>query len=60
MRVYLDVCCLCRPFDKVTNNRIYLESKAVHAIMESCGQSDTLVSSQVITDEIHQITNPEK
>lgn len=60
MKIYLDVCCLCRPFDKPTNHRIYLESEAVHTILEFCKNDYTLVSSQVIKDEIRMITNPEK
>ena len=60
MKVYLDVCCLCRPFDRIINNRIYLESEAVHAILASCEHTNTLVSSQVITEEVNKISNPEK
>lgn len=60
MKVYLDVCCLFRPFDKFLNHRIFLESEAVHTILELCKKDYSLVSSQVIKDEIRMITNPEK
>ena len=60
MKVYLDVCCLCRPFDKFLNHRFFPESEAVHTILELCKQDYSLVSSQVIKDEIRMITNPEK
>ena len=33
MRVYLDVCCLNRPFDDQSQMRIHLESEAVLAIL---------------------------
>lgn len=33
MRVYLDVCCLKRPFDDQTQPRIHLESEAVLALL---------------------------
>jgi len=60
VKVYLDVCCLCRPFDKHLNHRIFLESEAVHTILELCKLEYSLISSQVIKDEIWQISNPEK
>src|SRR5437868_4741141 len=33
MRIYLDVCCLNRPFDDLSQNRIRLESEAVRLIL---------------------------
>lgn len=60
MKVYLDVCCLCRPFDKILNQKIYLESEAVHTILGQCGDEHTLVSSQVVKKEIRKISDPEK
>jgi hypothetical protein len=33
MRVYLDVCCLNRPFDDQTQDRIRLEAEAVTLIL---------------------------
>ena len=29
MRIYMDVCCLGRPFDDLTQGRVYLEAEAV-------------------------------
>ena len=60
MKIYLDVCCLCRPFDKPLNHRNFLESEAVHTILELCEKNYSLVSSQVIKDELQMIANPEK
>jgi len=60
MKQYLDVCCLCRPFDHLQNHKILLESEAVHTILDLCKHEHTLVSSQVSKDEIQKISNPEK
>jgi len=55
MKVYLDVCCLCRPFDDQRVNRIYLESEAVKEILTRCTQDWTLVISDAVTYEISRI-----
>lgn len=34
MRIYLDVCCLNRPFDDQTQDRIHLEAEAVLTILK--------------------------
>jgi len=34
VRIYLDVCCLNRPFDDQTQDRIHLESEAVILILK--------------------------
>lgn len=36
MLIYLDVCCLNRPFDDQTQERIRLEAEAVLLILERC------------------------
>src|SRR5438874_979847 len=35
MRVYMDLCCLKRPFDDQAQPRIHLESEAVLALLEA-------------------------
>jgi len=55
MKVYLDVCCLCRPFDDQNMNRIHLEAEAVKEILMRCRQDWTLVVSDAIGYEISQI-----
>ncbi len=53
MKVYLDNCCLNRPFDDQTQLRIHLESEAVKAILELCEQGTwSLICSQVNRFEI--------
>jgi len=55
MKVYLDVCCLCRPFDDQKLNRIHLEAEAVKEILIRCTQGWTLVVSDAIIFEISRI-----
>ena len=52
MTIYLDVCCLNRPFDDQSQNRVRLEAEAILSILEMA-QSDKLeiISSDVIDDE---------
>lgn len=54
--MYLDVCCLCRPFDNQAMNRIHLESEAIKEILLRCTTSDwSLVTSDAIRYEISRI-----
>lgn len=34
--IYLDVCCLNRPFDDQTQERIFLEAEAIRLILARC------------------------
>ncbi len=36
MKIYLDVCCLNRPFDDLTQERIKLEAEAINMILNYC------------------------
>ena len=61
MKIYLDNCCLNRPFDDQSYPRIHLESEAVKTILSLCEQSDwMLLGSDALTYEIKQITNTSK
>ena len=56
MKIYMDVCCLCRPFDNQMTGRIRLEVTAVQAIIRRCSaQEFSLVTSEVIDEEISKI-----
>jgi len=55
MKVYLDVCCLCRPFDDQKMTRIHLESEAIKEILIRCTQDWTLVTSDAVSFEISRI-----
>ena len=60
MKIYLDVCCLCRPFDNHDATRIRLEAAAVLEIIGRCARDWELVSSTAILYEIGSITDPMK
>jgi predicted nucleic acid-binding protein len=52
MRVYLDNCCLSRPFDEQTQDRIVLEAQAILLILERVRSGRlTMVSSSVLEQE---------
>lgn len=60
-RIYLDVCCLNRPFDDQTQARIRLESEAVLILLARCEADDwELVSSEAIELEISHTPDPER
>ncbi|MFH1227461.1 MAG: PIN domain-containing protein [Planctomycetota bacterium] len=61
MRIYLDVCCLNRPFDDQTQKRIHLESEAILVILEQCQRRVwELINSQAIENEIAHIPDSER
>jgi hypothetical protein len=55
VKVYLDVCCLCRPFDDQQNKKIRLETEAIMAILDRCTRDWELIGSVVIDDEVSLI-----
>ncbi len=56
MRIYMDVCCLNRPFDNQLDNRIHLETESIKIILEKIETTDwVLISSDVIDFEIDKI-----
>jgi len=57
----MDVCCLNRPFDDLSQERVYLESETILHIISRCDSGEwTLLSSSVIDFEILQISDEEK
>jgi predicted nucleic acid-binding protein len=60
-RIYLDVCCLNRPFDQQSQARIRLETEAILEIINYC-QAGTwmLITSNVLDAEISQTPNKER
>lgn len=60
-RLYLDVCCLQRPFDDQSQLRVRLETEAVLAVVALCraGGAD-LVSSEVLEYETGRNPYPER
>jgi predicted nucleic acid-binding protein len=55
IRIYLDVCCLCRPFDDHDQFRIRQEAEAIKEILKRCSDSWTLIGSEMIDEEVSRI-----
>jgi len=61
MKIYLDVCCLNRPFDDHSQERIRFESEAVMTIIDHCRlKTLTLLSSEVVDLEISKIPDDDR
>ena len=55
VRLYLDACCLNRPFDDQCQTRVRLEAEAVLAILAAVAAGDwTLLSSSALTLELER------
>jgi predicted nucleic acid-binding protein len=61
MRIYLDCCCLQRPFDDKSHPRIAVEAEAVLGILSLC-ESDHLkiISSDALLFEISRIPDQDR
>jgi hypothetical protein len=60
MKIYLDVCCLCRPFDNQSEDRVRLEATAVQEIIRRCNDEFVLVTSEAVIEEISEIPDIKK
>lgn len=61
MKIYLDVCCLNRPFDDQTQDRIHLEAEAILSILNHSQRADwRVIGSDAIDYEISKIPDPDK
>ncbi|MDR0948272.1 MAG: hypothetical protein LBM69_01985 [Lachnospiraceae bacterium] len=61
MKIYMDNCCLNRPFDNLTQDRIYLEAEAVISIIFRYEKRDwSFVASALLDYEISKITETER
>lgn len=58
MKIYLDVCCLCRPFDNHSDTRVRLETEAVLSILKRCSLDWELITSTAVLYEIGLISDP--
>jgi len=58
MKIYLDVCCLCRLFDNHGNTRVRLEAEAVLSILKRCSLDWELMTSTAVLYEIGFIGDP--
>ena len=60
-KIYLDICCLNRPFDDWTQERIRLEGEAILSIMECIRvRKWQLVTSEAIQVELEKMRNLDK
>lgn len=60
-KIYFDTCCLNRPFDDQTQERIRLESEAVLAVLSRIEKGEwAWVGSEVLMDEIEQTPDTQK
>ncbi len=60
-KIYLDTCCLNRPFDDQTQERIRLEAEAVLAILSRIEKGEwDWIGSEVLVDEIEQTPDTQK
>jgi predicted nucleic acid-binding protein len=61
MKIYLDACCLNRPFDDQTQTRVHLEAEAVLSIIQSVEDNEwEWISSDAVAYEIHKTPNEER
>ena len=60
VKIYLDVCCLCRPLDNLLIPKIRYESEAVIAILNRCSRDWELIWSSAITYEVAKIVDHDK
>lgn len=61
MKVYLDACCLNRPFDDQAQARIRLESEATLIILAQCEQGQLeWIGSEALAWEIDKTPDPER
>ena len=61
VKIYLDVCCLNRPFDDHFQDRIKLEAEAVLSILGSCQNGVwKLIGSEVVDLEISKTPDDER
>ena len=61
MRIYMDVCCLNRPFDDLSQDRNYLEAEAILSILSHCEKDEwTLIASGIIDFELSRIEDTDR
>jgi len=57
----MDVCCLNRPFDDLSQDRVYLEAEAILSVISRCERGDwILVASGLIEYELSNLSDANK
>jgi len=60
-RIYMDICCLNRPFDDLEQERTRLEAEAILWILQQCQNSEwSLVNSDALEFELEKTPNRDK
>ncbi len=60
-KVYFDVCCLNRPFDDWSQDRVRFEGEAAMSILERVREHHwNLISSEAVEAELERLPNPDK
>jgi predicted nucleic acid-binding protein len=60
-KIYLDICCLNRPFDDQTQPRIYLETQSVMTIINQCQSVNwKMINSSALIAELNQTPDIER
>ncbi|MHC1575561.1 MAG: hypothetical protein ACXQTY_07175 [Candidatus Methanogasteraceae archaeon] len=61
IRVYLDTCVRCRPFDAVTNERILKEAKSMNKLMGTVDNNEIeILGSSVLLFEVSMIRDDKR
>jgi predicted nucleic acid-binding protein len=61
MKIYLDSCCLSRPYDDLSQDRVILESDAIVSILAQCDDGKLSLYSSTVTDmELGRISDQRK
>lgn len=61
LKIYLDNCCLNRPFDENTSDRINMEAEAILSIVWRCQQKEwKLIGSNILELEMNKMSNEYK
>lgn len=61
MRIYLDACCVNRPYDDQQQDRIRLQAEAILLIMQHCQKQEwEWIGSEVLNFEIEQMPDLER
>ena len=50
MKIYMDLCCYNRPFDDLSQDRVYFEAEAVLSIIKRCKNSGWILVSSAVID----------
>jgi predicted nucleic acid-binding protein len=60
-RIYLDVCCLNRPFDDQSQERVRIEAEAVKSVLRFIGTGKWIgVASEAVDFEVGRIADPDR